>query len=358
MTTRKHNEFLDVASSDEASDRGYDSDANVAESRGHAVKRRRTADAQGFFGLGSDDEDDEKQEEEEEEKSRADRKGKGRKRSAKKTSPSNESEDDDKEENEDDQAEGTEEKTPTDHNTTVTASTTQPTSLKDKKALKPQGNKKLSKPAKKNKTGVVYLSSLPPYLKPSALKSMLEARNFGPITKVFLAPFVPPAGAKRRGNKRKSYTDGWIEFASKSTARLCAETLNASIVGGRKGSYYHDDVWNMKYLRGFKWADLMEQIQRERSEREGRQRMEDARARRGEKVFLAGVEAGRVVDGMARKNEEKAKRKLDEAGEDEDALERKPAAVRRRFTQNDVVGKEKNDQAIGDDAKRVLGKIF
>jgi ESF2/ABP1 family protein len=120
----------------------------------------------------------------------------------------------------------------------------------------------------------------------------------------------------------------------------------------------------MKYLKGFKWQDLMEQVQRERSEREARQRIEDARAKKEEKVFLAGVEAGRVADGMARKNEEKRKRKLAEAdragAEDAEAKANKaekPAPVRRRFVQNDVV-KQKDQSGLGDDAKRVLGKIF
>lgn len=107
----------------------------------------------------------------------------------------------------------------------------------------------------------------------------------------------------------------------------------------------------------------MEQVQRERSEREAKQRIEDARAKKEEKIFMAGVEAGRVADGMARKNEEKRRRQLAEAdragAEDVKAqkVEAKPMAVRRRFVQNDVV-KQKDQGKLGDDAKRVLGKIF
>jgi ESF2/ABP1 family protein len=189
---------------------------------------------------------------------------------------------------------------------------------------------------------------------------MLEQRGFEPITKIFLAPLLPSAaGNRRRSNKRKTYTDGWVEFASKKTAKICAETLNAHIVGGRKGGWYHDDVWNMKYLRGFKWTDLMEQVQRERSEREARQRIEDSRAKKEEKMFVAGVESGRVADGMARKNEEKARRRLEaEAEKGEEVLQKKIAQpVRRRFQQSEVVQGSK-EGAVADDAKRVLGKIF
>ena len=28
-------------------------------------------------------------------------------------------------------------------------------------------------------------------------------------------------------------------------------------VGGKKGGWYRDDVWNAKYLKGFTWGDLM-----------------------------------------------------------------------------------------------------
>ena len=35
----------------------------------------------------------------------------------------------------------------------------------------------------------------------------------------------------------------------------------------KKGGYYHDDLWNMKYLNGFKWSHLTEQIAAENAER-------------------------------------------------------------------------------------------
>ncbi|RMJ21044.1 hypothetical protein PHISP_08084, partial [Aspergillus sp. HF37] len=239
MTTRKRNEFLDpvLSDDDEASeDAGYDSEA-AEESKGRVVKRRRRepeADESGSDGQSDEDEDDE-------EKAKPTKPTKG-----KDISP----DDDD-----DDSSEHHPGKQP-----------------KPKPTLKP---------TKKTKTGVIYLSTLPPYLKPSALKTLLSHRGFGPITRVFLTPYTPPPSAPRkRSNKRKSYTDGWVEFSSKRTAKICAQTLNATIVGGKKGGWYHDDVWNMKYLKGFKWGDLMEQVQRERSERDAKRRIEDSRAKK------------------------------------------------------------------------------
>lgn len=202
MTTRTHNEFLDIpASEDEVSDHGYDSETNATESKGRAVKRRR----QDFFNLQSDD-DELDEEEDKEDDARAEL-VQGWKKT--KTEAESASEDD--------------------HDGGVSV-TTQSPSLKA--STKPKSKSKPLKVPKKKKTGVVYLSSLPPYLKPHSLKKMIEARGFVPITKIFLAPLLPSSsGPKRRGNKRKLYTDGWIEFASKKTAKIAAEALNANIIG-------------------------------------------------------------------------------------------------------------------------------
>ena len=83
--------------------------------------------------------------------------------------------------------------------------------------------------------------------------------------------------------------------------------------------------------------------------------MEDARAKKEEKMYIEGVESGRIADGMARKNAEKRKRKA-EAGED--VPEQKPTAVRRKFVQNEVVKGKKDQNVVDSEAKRVLGKIF
>jgi ESF2/ABP1 family protein len=77
----------------------------------------------------------------------------------------------------------------------------------------------------------------------------MEKRGFGPIRKVFFAPLMPSNASKpQRSNKRKLYSEGWIEFESKKTARLAAEAMNARPLGGPKGMYYRDDVINMRYL--------------------------------------------------------------------------------------------------------------
>lgn len=199
MTTRKHNEFLDIAPSDDesASDRGYDSEENVAKSKGRAVKRRRTANTQDFFGVESDNDESADEDDEEEER---DVKGKLSKQSKATQSAFDDAEEEEEEEDEDEDDEGG-----------AFLDTKKPT-----KPVKPLSIKPL-KESKKNKTGVVYLSSLPPYLKPFALKNMIEKRNFGPVTKVFLSPRMPNnSGPTRKSNSRQLYNDGWLEFQSVS----------------------------------------------------------------------------------------------------------------------------------------------
>ncbi|KAK4121641.1 hypothetical protein N657DRAFT_647825 [Parathielavia appendiculata] len=104
------------------------------------------------------------------------------------------------------------------------------------------------------KSGVVYLSRIPPFMKPAKLRSLLEP--YGKINRIFLTPEDPAEHARRvrsGGNKKRSFTEGWVEFVKKKDAKKAVELLNAQIIGGKKSSWYHDDVWAMKYLKGFKW---------------------------------------------------------------------------------------------------------
>jgi ESF2/ABP1 family protein len=100
----------------------------------------------------------------------------------------------------------------------------------------------------------------------------------------------------------------------------------------------------------------MEQIQMERATREATQRMSDQKAKREDKVYVSGVESGRIADGIQKKEEEKLKRRLESEQDGEAKQTQKPARkIRRTFEQSKAV---KNDDKIADDTQRVLGKIF
>src|SRR5450432_1407599 len=103
------------------------------------------------------------------------------------------------------------------------------------------------------RSGVVYLSRIPPFMKPQKLRSLLEP--YGAINRIFLTPEDPASHTRRvrnGGNKKRSFTDGWVEYVNKADAKQACELLNARTIGGKKGTYYHDDVWNLLYLKGFK----------------------------------------------------------------------------------------------------------
>jgi ESF2/ABP1 family protein len=105
------------------------------------------------------------------------------------------------------------------------------------------------------KSGVVYLSRIPPFMKPQKLRSLLEP--YGKINRIFLTPEDPAEHSRRvrnGGNKKRCYTEGWVEFVKKKDAKKAVDLLNAQTIGGKKSSWYRDDVWALKYLKGFKWC--------------------------------------------------------------------------------------------------------
>lgn len=238
--------------------------------------------------------------------------------------------------------------------------------------LKPLSQSQLASSQRKaRKTGVIYLSRIPPFMRPSTIRHLLSP--YGAISRLFLTP-EPPSNYIRRikagGNKKRSFIDGWVEFASKKHAKICAETLNREIIGGKKGGWYHDDIWNIKYLKGFKWNDLMEQVQGEEKAKEGRMRAELQREQRERKAFLGNVEAAKKA-----KTREEKRRKRDVDGEAAlhsaqtvprvsdrvDFASKKGKDFERRFRQNEVKARTTTGRGLQeqpDDVKRVLSKIF
>lgn len=205
------------------------------------------------------------------------------------------------------------------------------------------------------RSGVVYLSRIPPFMKPAKLRSLLEP--YGKINRIFLTPEDPTSHARRvrnGGNKKRSFTDGWVEFVKKEDAKRACELLNAKTIGGKKGSYYCDDVWNLLYLKGFKWNNLTEQISAENAERASRMRAEISKTTKENKEFVRNVEKAKMLDGMRSKKAAKKK----EASEDpanEDIL--KGMERIRQFKQNRVAPK-KTEREPPEEVKRVLSKIF
>ena len=111
--------------------------------------------------------------------------------------------------------------------------------------------------AKLEKRGVVYLSRVPPFMKPNKARDLFE--QYGEVTRLYLAEEDAAIRLRRKkagGNGSKQFAEGWIEFSDKKVAKSVAVSLNNTKISGKKGDFYHDDTWNIKYLKGFKYTPL------------------------------------------------------------------------------------------------------
>ena len=210
-----------------------------------------------------------------------------------------------------------------------------------------------SKAKAKKKSGVIYISRIPPFMKPQTVRTFLSP--YGDIGKLFLTPEDDGTYQRRvrsGGNKKHSYVDGWVEFKSKNDAKTVATMLNGNIMGGKKGNYYHDDIWNIKYLKGFKWDDLTEQIARENKEREARLRAEISKAKRENEGFIKDIERGKMLETMETRKKERHGG-VAAANTSKDTA-KKPA---RQFKQN-MVKEQRTSASQSDATGRVLSKML
>jgi ESF2/ABP1 family protein len=223
----------------------------------------------------------------------------------------------------------------------------------------------LSEP-KKDKSGVIYLSRVPPFMKPTVMRGLLTP--YGAVGRIFLTPEPSTSRTQRLksgGTRRKLFLDGWVEFLHKRDAKFVAEALNARTMGGKKRSRWHDEVWNIRYLSGVKWENLVEQIQNENAERAARLRFEISQGKKENKAFLENVERGKMVTGI----EATRKRRGEEMDHDKEVEgpvggvqdgETKPKRRKGRleFTQHTAQSKAHKKPEPGQDVGRVLNSMM
>merc|ERR1712241_237469 len=203
------------------------------------------------------------------------------------------------------------------------------TDIKNKKSMEGEKEKTV-------KPGILYLSRVPPSMNPLKIRKLLS--QYGELGRLFLQPEDPSKRKQRKkngGNARKQFTEGWIEFKDKKVAKSVAATLNNTNIGGKKRSFFHDDIWNIKYLPQFKWGHISEKLAYEKAAREQRMRAEIAQVKRETNAYLENVDTGKVISAIERKK--KKKRKLaDSGGADSGA-----SKVAKKFHQKpSVVGKK------------------
>lgn len=81
------------------------------------------------------------------------------------------------------------------------------------------------------------------------------------------APTESMSKPQPKKHQSANFTEAWLEFLDKRIAKTVAPMLNAQLIGGKKGDRWRDDIWTMRYLSGFKWEMLGEQVGKSISER-------------------------------------------------------------------------------------------
>ena len=110
---------------------------------------------------------------------------------------------------------------------------TLPSMVLEKK--KPLSNAQIAELNNKiKKTGVVYLSTIPPGMNWSQVIQHLKV--FGEINRSHLRKEDASASQRRKGHD--NFTEGWVEFVNRKDAKMCVSQLNGRIVGGKKSHNY------------------------------------------------------------------------------------------------------------------------
>ena len=100
---------------------------------------------------------------------------------------------------------------------------------------------------------VVKLTTIPPGMNVTDVRNYFS--SYG-IEKLFLH-----SDSKRTSKKKvRNYQYGYIEFKDAESAENVALLFNGRLIGGGKGSRFHDRTWNIKYMPELKWNDLLEKV--------------------------------------------------------------------------------------------------
>lgn len=154
---------------------------------------------------------------------------------------------------------------------------------------------------KLDRTGLIYVSRIPPGMGPSKLKHLLS--KWGSIGRVYLARDEKAEESRKKTNKKgkirkKSqdkhqsflFKEGWVEFMDKKVARRVAEMLNTRPIGGKPSDRYYSDLWSLTYLPKFKWTNLSDQMAVERRIREQLVRNSLEESKKSQDWYLTMVE--------------------------------------------------------------------
>ena len=149
------------------------------------------------------------------------------------------------------------------------------------------------------------MSRIPPYMTPNFVKKLLQ--HYG-VERIYLLPeseWARKNRAKKGGSKRICFREGWIEFSNKKIAKTVALSHNGQKMVQKKGTFYSDDLWNLKYLPKFKWHNLTEKLAHEERLKKERLRLELDQERKVQEYYAGQVQKSRTIEGIVKKKEAK-----------------------------------------------------
>ena len=158
-----------------------------------------------------------------------------------------------------------------------------------------------------DKTGIIYLSRLPPFMTPQKLRTMLE--KLGKIHRVYLEPESLSQTQKRKksgGSSKQQFVRAWVEYRNKHDA-VSASLLNGTLIGGKKSSRIHDDLWCIKYLPEFKWHHLTREISDRNAEREQKVREMRIKSKKETNEILKNAELAKKLEAIEEKKRKSGK---------------------------------------------------
>ena len=154
------------------------------------------------------------------------------------------------------------------------------------------------------KRGVVYIASVPPFMRPAKMKHLLS--QFSPVTNLYLVPEDDSKRKRRQkggGNRKIKFVEGWAEFKTEAIAESVADTLNGTSMGGKKRNHFSEDIWMIKYLPDFKWRSLTERFAAQRREREQKLRYEISKTKKRNENYLQKVDRAKEISKIKARKE-------------------------------------------------------
>lgn len=148
---------------------------------------------------------------------------------------------------------------------------------------------------KEKKAGVIYLSRIPTKMNVRIIREYFS--QYGEVDRIFLEP-----REKKRKSEQRTFSEGWVEFKRRKKAKHAAEQLNNKMCGGKRKNPWYSELWNIKYLKKFRWTHLNERMAYEQELRKQKLRQEVALAKKETSFYIENFEKNERKKRLDKKN--------------------------------------------------------